>query len=96
MQGIEHETRQKYCFNLAEIGSTYNNKYKGIKRESQLVQNSNRTKSKRAHTIHTCAHLEYSGIHKYSYMITIFIIITFPPLKFGVGVQNDQQVVVHE
>ena len=52
------------CCNLAEIGSTYNNKYKGIKRESQLVQNSKRADSKRAHTIQTCAHLEYSGIYK--------------------------------
>ena len=42
-----------------------------------MYKTQQRTKlKKRAHTIHTCAQLEYSGIHKYSYIITIFIIIT--------------------
>ena len=83
------------------MDSTYNNKYninKEKERDSLYKTQIELTTRKRAHTIYTCAVMKYSGIHKYSHIITMFIIITFPPplLSFEVGVQNDQEVKVHE
>ena len=63
--------------NLAEIDSIYNNKYKRIKRETVNLYKTQieLTTQKSAHTIYTCAHSGIFWIHKYSYIITIFIII---------------------